>query len=265
MITPSSSPFRCACLLTIARLTLLETWRNRLPWAVLWLVALGWGLAAFLNEAAVTESVEMQSALLGALFRLEAVFLVSVTAIAGAAREFQDRLLELLLALPMPRVVHFLGRLAGYSLAAALVAAVFGAALLPFVPVEQAVLWTLSLLGELILMTALGLVLVLTLSQLPLALTVAMAFYLLARSIGALILMAAGPLPGHTSLIGQWEGTLLTVLSWLLPDLERFTPTAWLVYHTGHWQELGSILLETVVYLLFIMGVGLFDLYRKNY
>ena len=34
----------------IARLTLLESLRNRLPWAVMLLAALGLGLAAFLEE-----------------------------------------------------------------------------------------------------------------------------------------------------------------------------------------------------------------------
>ncbi|MBF0162873.1 MAG: ABC transporter permease [Magnetococcales bacterium] len=249
----------------IARLTWMESARNRLPGALLLLIGLGWGLAAFLEEAAVTETVQTQSAILAALFRLAAVFLVSVATIAGSAREFQDRLVELLLALPIPRSAHFLGKLLGYALAACGVALLFGAALLPFAPVQQVVLWTLSLASELLLMVALGLVLILTLPQVPLALTVAMGFYLLARSIGALILMAAGPLPGHLSTAGQWEVALLTALSWLLPGLEQFTPTAWLVYHTGHWQDLLPILRETAIYLFFIVSIGLFDLYRKNF
>ncbi|MEO5362296.1 MAG: hypothetical protein H7838_01535 [Magnetococcus sp. DMHC-8] len=259
-----ASRFRLALLWSIARLTLLENWRNRLPWAVVLLVGLGWGLAAFLAEAAAMETLKMQSALLGALFRLEAVFLVSVATIAGAAREIHDRLLEVLLAMPMPRFAHFLGKLTGHAMVACLVAMAFGAALLPFAPATQVLLWSLSLAGELILMAALGLLLVLTWAQVPLALTAAMGFYLLARSTGALILMAAGPFPAYTSRVGQWEGAILTALSWLLPGLERFTPSDWLVYHTGQWSDLAGILLETSLYLLFIIGVGLFDLYRKN-
>lgn len=264
-IAAGSPPFQLPLLLTIARLTLMETWRNRLPWAVVLLVVVGLGLAAFLEEAAVTETRMMQSAILGALFRLEAVFLISVATISGAAREMQDRLVEVLLALPMPRFAHFLGKLAGYSVAACWVAMAFGVALLPFVPADQVLLWSLSLAGELMLMAALGLLLILILAQVPLALTAAMGFYLLSRSVGALILLAHGPMVEQSSQTAQWGGMVLTFLSWLLPGLEQFTPSAWLVYHTGHWQGLGTILLETAVYLSFLIGVGLFDLYRKNF
>lgn len=259
------SPFGLSPVLVIARLTLLETLRNRLPWAVLLLVSLGLGLAVFLAEAAATETEMAQSAILGAIFRLAAVFLITVAAITGMAREFNDRVVEVLLALPIPRATHLLGKLVGYTMAAFLIAIAFGVALLPFAPATQVLLWTLSLAGELILMAALGLLLVLTLTQVPLALTAAMGFYVLSRSMGALILMAAGPIPGYTSQTGEAEVLLLTFLSWLLPGLEQFTPSAWLVYHTGHWQALGAILMETSVYLFFIMGVGLFDLYRKNF
>ncbi|MEO5352556.1 MAG: hypothetical protein H7835_05015 [Magnetococcus sp. XQGC-1] len=251
--------------LAIARLTLLESWRNRLPWAVLALVLLGLGLALFLEAAAATETVMVQSAILGAIFRLAAVFLITVATISGAAREFHDRLVDVLLALPMPRFAYFLGKLAGYAVAALLVALAFGVALLPFVPVTQALLWSLSLAAELTLMAALGLLLVLTMNHVPLALSAAMGFYLLARSIGALMLMASGPLPGYTSQAGQWEGAFLTFLSWLLPGLERFTPSAWLVYHTGQWPDLAAILLEASVYTFLLIGMGLFDLYRKNF
>lgn len=260
-----SSRFSWTFPLTIARLTLLESWRNRLPWAVLVLALLGMGLAAFLEEVTATETRMMQSAILGALFRLGAVFLVTVAAISGTARELHDRLVEVMLALPMPRFAYFLGKLAGYAIAALGVALAFAVALLPFAPPLQVVWWSLSLAAELILMAAMGLLLVLTLSQVPLALAAAMGFYLLARSTGALILMASGPLPGHISQAGQWEVAILTLLSWLLPGLEGFTPSAWLVYHAGDGQAVLSILLETAIYLSFIIGMGLFDLYRKNF
>lgn len=254
-----------APVIVIARLTLLEALRNRLPWAVLLLAALGLGLAAFLEEAAVIETRMTQSAILGAIFRLEAVFLIGVATISGVAREFNDRIVEVLLALPIPRAAYLLGKFAGYAVTAFLVAMAFGITLLPFAPATQVLLWTLSLAGELILMAALGLLLVLTLMQVPLALTAAMGFYLLSRSMGALILMAAGPIAGYTTQVGKAEVALLTFLSWLLPGLEQFTSSAWLVYHTGHWQDLGTILMETLIYLFFILGVGLFDLYRKNF
>lgn len=257
--------FNLTPMLVIARLTLLETLRNRLPGAVLVLAVLGLGLAAFLEEAAVTETIMVQSAILGMLFRLEAVFLMSVAVIAGSAREFNDRLVEVILALPIPRSTYFLGKLTGYSIVSFCVAMAFGVALLPFVPLEQITLWSLSLAGELILMSVLGLLLVLTLTQVPLALTIAIGFYVLSRSMDALILIATGPFSESSSQSAQGVEMVLTFLAWILPGLDRFTSSEWLVYHSGSWQELGTLFMELSLTFLVVCGAGLFDLYRKNF
>jgi hypothetical protein len=53
-------------------------------------------------------------------------------------------------------------------------------------------------------------------------------------------------------------------LAWLLPDLDRFTSTAWLVDHTGSLAALGLDALQTLIYGGLLVVAGLFDLYRKD-
>jgi hypothetical protein len=50
----------------------------------------------------------------------------------------------------------------------------------------------------------------------------------------------------------------------LLPNLERFTQSEWLVYHTGNLGNLTEIVLQTVIYVILLVTMSLFDLYRKN-
>ncbi|HIJ84378.1 MAG: hypothetical protein HW380_3156 [Magnetococcales bacterium] len=251
-------------MMVIAVMTVRENWRNRLPWAVLMVLGAGEILGLFLGSVAVTETEMVQGAVTGAFLRFGAVFLLSVAVIAGMAREFGDRMVEMILALAIPRAVYHLGKLTGFVLTAIPITVVSGLALIPYAPWDQVVLWSLSLGCELVLMAALGVLLVLTLTHVTLALTGAMAVYLLARSASTLVLVASGPFAQVTPMLGKWTLPILEFISWLLPDLGRFTCSEWLAYHTGRWTDMRTVLLETMVTLFFLCGAGLFDLYRKN-
>ena len=108
---------------TIARYTLLEALRNRLLWLLLILALGAVAVSGFLNALALTESRQLQAALLGAVLRLAAVFLIATFVVTSMAREASDKGLELLLALPVPRAVYLFGKLAGYAALAVLPAA----------------------------------------------------------------------------------------------------------------------------------------------
>ena len=124
--------------LTIARYTLLEALRNRLLWLLLVMAAGAVAVSGFLNELALTESRQLQAALLGAVLRLAAVFLVATFVVTSMAREANDKGLELLMALPLPRAVYLFGKLAGFGALALLPALSFGPLGLVFAPPAQA-------------------------------------------------------------------------------------------------------------------------------
>jgi len=249
--------------LTIARYTLLEALRNRLLWLLL-VVALGAvGISGFLNELALTESRQLQAALLGALLRVAAVFLIATFVITSMVREANDKGLELLMALPLPRAVYLLGKLAGFAALAVLPAVLFGTLALFFAPPSQAALWAVSLLCECWIVAAFSLLCMLTLSQVLPALAAAFAFYLLARAIGTLQLLGHGASAAHSA--GQQAlGTAIDALALLLPHLDRFTRSDWLVYHDGSAADLLAIAAQTVIYVALMAAAGLFDLYRKQ-
>ena len=59
-------------------------------------------------------------------------------------------------------------------------------------------------------------------------------------------------------------GWLVTGLALVLPDLGRFTSTAWLVDGPDGLPALAFVAGETLVYSVLIALAGMFDLYRKN-
>lgn len=249
--------------LTIARYTLLEALRNRLLWLLVGAALGAVGLAGFLHELALTESGQLQAALLGAVLRLAAVFLMATFVITSMVREANDKGLELLLALPMPRSVYLAGKLAGFGALAVLPALLFGALALAVAPPDQAALWALSLLCECWIVAAFSLLCVLTLQQVLPALAAALAFYVMARAIGALQLM--GMAGSARSDLGQHVlGCAIDLLGLLLPHLDQFTRSDWLVYHGGTGADLLAVLVQTALYVGLMAAAGLFDLYRKQ-
>jgi hypothetical protein len=98
---------------TIAYYTLLEALRNRLMWLLGLILLTGIAVSGSLGELAVTESAQVQVALLAAFFRFAAVFLVATFVVTSLVREFNDRGLELMLALPMAG--YALGKLAALA------------------------------------------------------------------------------------------------------------------------------------------------------
>jgi ABC-type Na+ efflux pump permease subunit len=250
-------------LLLLARSVLLEARRGGLPWLALASVALALGLALFVSQVALTESAALQAALLGALLRACAVFLVAAQVTASTLREIQDRGLELMLSLPFSRTTHYVGRLAGFVACGALLAIAFAAPLLAWVPPGAVALWALSLAVEAALVAAAALFFAMTLAQFAAAIAATVGLYLLARSIGAIQAIASGPLT-DASLPARIAQHSVDAVALLLPRLEALTRTAWLLYEPplpgAYAAALGSALLYTVL----LVAAGLFDFHRRN-
>ncbi len=248
----------------IAGLTLLEALRGRLLWLVLLILLAGFGLAGLLGSLAITDTRGTQAGILGALLRLAAVLVTSLFVITSVVREQTDKVLELYLSLPLPRAAYYLGKLAGFAVCAAVASVLFGALLLLYAPPLQVLMWTVSLLAELLIVVAASLLALFTFSQVTVALSVVLAFYFLARGIGAIQLMSQGPLVDPGALFSRVIEGLVDGIAFLLPDLYRFTPSEWLVYGSGSLGDLLPVLAQTAVYLTLLAGAALFDLYRKN-
>jgi ABC-type transport system involved in multi-copper enzyme maturation permease subunit len=252
-------------ILPIARYTLLEALRNRLLWLALILVAAGLALTQFLQQVAITESVEIQTALLAAMVRVGAVFMLACFVITSMVRESNDKVMELVLSRPIRRSSYFFGKLAGFGMVAVALALVCSLALALFAPPASVALWGLSLACELLIVTALSLFCVLSLAQVISALAAVAGFYLLARSISALQIMAASPLSDSLSFGERGINFIVDTIAFLLPSLDRMTQTGWLIYAGPSAAEITQVLAQTAIYTMLLCGAAMFDLQRKNF
>jgi ABC-type transport system involved in multi-copper enzyme maturation permease subunit len=248
----------------IARFTLLEALRTRLPWIAVVVAGVLVLASLLVQHIAIAESTRMQTGFLAASLRLATVFVLSLHIAASMVREFNDKGVDLLLALDLPRAGYYLGRFAGFAVIAAGLALLAGGVMLLFVRSPALASWTASLGLELTLIAALALFCVITFVQIMPAISFVAAFYLLARGISAVQLLSASPLLSPAEWSNLAVARLVDALAWLLPDLSRFTLTSWLVDQAPGIDALSHLALQAVVYSALLVCAGLYDLYRKS-
>ena len=89
-------------------------------------------------------------------------------------------------------------------------------------------------------------------------------FYLLARALSAIRLISDTPIAGGETPTHQLIARLVDALALVLPALDRFTQSAWLVDGTGAWPLLGGCALQAALYTALLGAAAMFDFYRRN-
>lgn len=249
---------------TIARYTLLEALRTRLPLTTA-IVAGTLVLASFfVREIAITESARAQAAFYAAMVRFAMVFVAALHVISSVAREFHDKGLEMVLGLDLPRGHYVLGKLAGFVVISAALGIVAGLPLLLVADWHGAAQWSASLALELSVVVALSLFCAITFTQLIPAASVVLAFYVLARAITAVRLIAGNPIAAD-SLSHQLMTGLVEAIALVAPSLDQWTRTGWLVGAPASWISLAEILGHAALFVALFGAAAAFDLYRKNF
>jgi hypothetical protein len=247
----------------LARLALIEARRGGLGWLALLALVLGIALAGFLSQLALTESRMLQAAVVAALLRVAAVFLIAGQVVASVRREIDDKRLELSLALPFSRATQYLARLGGFVALGTLLAVVFAVPTLLWAPPLAATCWAASLACELALVAAAALFFAMTLGQLVPALAATIGLYLLARSIGAMQAIAAGPL-APDNVLHELARYAISAIALVLPALDRITRTDWLLYGVPDAASFLLGIAGTLLYAALLAAAGVFDFQRRS-
>jgi ABC-type transport system involved in multi-copper enzyme maturation permease subunit len=249
----------------IARYALLEARRARLPLWFAAVLAVILAAAFFSAELAVIEGDRVRTAFYAAGVRLAAVFLIATHVIAGISREFHDKGIDSLLALDLPRGHYILGKLAGFVALAVLLALACAAPLLFVVPLAPWTQWTVALALELAVVAAFALLCVVAFGQFLPAAAAVLAFYVLARALGAMQLIAAHPVAGAGTPSYHVMRWLADALALVMPAFDRWPQTAWLVDAPAAWGGFALALGQALAYLILLAAAAVIDFRRRNF
>ncbi len=248
----------------IAGMAVLEARRTRLPWLAVGTAGALLLASWFGSSLTITEGNRAQTAFLAAGCRMAAIFVICLHTVGSQVREAQDRGTELLLSLDLSRAQYLAGRAVGLMVVAAATSAVFWVPVAIVSPGGAAVTWLASLMLESWIVVAACLFSAVTMAGVLPAAAFALGLYVLARSIGAVVLIAtASPFvtPGWSD---RFSGGLAQALSLLLPDLGRFTRVEWLVEAPPGAADLAGIAGQALACIALLLAAAAFDLYRKN-
>ncbi|HSD41982.1 MAG TPA: ABC transporter permease [Burkholderiales bacterium] len=233
-------------------------------WLVGVLLVVCLGLAGFLQQVAIIESAQIQGAVLAAVLRTCAAFLTAAFVAMSMAREFNDKVFELMLAQPWPRGVYLAGKFVGFSTAAVALALVLSLPLIPFVPLDRLAVWSLSLACELVIVAAMSLFCAITLTHVVPALATVLGFYFLARSIAAIQIIAASA-EESIAWTDRLANGIVKAIAVILPRLDLMTRSDWLVGAAPALGTLGGLVGQAVLYTLLLLAAAQFDLHRQNF
>ncbi len=250
---------------TIARLTLRQARHSRLLVLAALLLLISLVLAGLVDSVALVEHRALQAVLMGGGLRLGAVGLMALFAVSACLREQDDRTLDLVLALDAPRGHYVLGKLLAFAALAVILAAACTLPLLTLAPPPAVAGWGLSLACELWLVAMLGLLLVFTFRQPVTALAALVAFYVLARSLDALLLLIRDPVFVHDGPFRPFVEHGVAALAWVMPGLHRFTDAGWLGVGGFDAGSLLPVLGQTAVYIALLATAAAVDLYRREF
>jgi hypothetical protein len=199
-----------------------------------------------------------------ATMRFAAVFVASLHVIASMAREFQDKGLDVALAVDLPRSHYILGKLAGFLVIVVVLAVAAGLPMLPLTGLDAVAQWSASLAVELAVVAALALFCVITFTNLMPAMSFVMAFYVFARTLTAIRLISDNPIADADAWSHRVMRWLVEGLAFVVPPLDRWTQTAWLVNEPSQATALLSIVAQGAILIALLAAAAVFDMHRRN-
>lgn len=255
---------------TLIRYVLLTALRDRLFIGLLVAIGLVYGLAVFTGSTALSEQQAMSLALFAGGSRIVMVIGIAIFACFHVQRAFDSKEIESILAKPISRRNFLIGYSLGFTILAMGMVIPIILINMTFLQVREHLsglaLWSLSLVLEVALITEFALLAALILRSAVSAVLASLGFYIIARLMGFFIAAMVNPF----SMMGQgkWGDILLTLLKYisvLIPRLDLFAKSNWLIYGIEHPSELWLCLLQAVIFILFLQAMAVFDLKRKQF
>ena len=250
--------------LSVTSFAWLEIKRTHLWRFVVALTVIGCAVAEFAASIAVTESAHYRLIFYAASMRLAAAFVMALLVATSVLREIDDKVVDLILSRPVSRTDWYVGKLLGYVTAVVCFAVLISLPLVLQAPAEG-LSWCYSLALELIIVVAATLAFAITLRHIAIAISAVAGFYILSRGIAGLALISTGPTVDQSLPSSRFLAWAVDSLAHLLPDLDRFTQASWLVEGAPSTAALAMLTVQTLIYTSLLIGVGLFDLHRRNF
>ncbi len=253
---------------TIIRYTLITALRDWLFLGLILIVGMAYGLSVFTGSTALVEQSQMSIAYFAGSSRIVLLVGLIVFVCFHVRRLFDNREIESMLSKPISRgsfvVAYWLGFVI-LALAAIIPVLIIMLAIYTPDPVGLAY-WASSLVLEISLVLAFALVAALILNSAVSAVMASFAFYFVSRLMG----FFSAALEQPTSLLtngntGEFLGVILKCISAIIPRLDLYAKSNWLIYGVGDQSDLWVFQAQSLVFIALLLSMAVFDFKRKQF
>lgn len=239
--------------------------RDRILISVLLLVVLGSSVSIFMGSAAVLEKSQFALVYTSGGLRFLSVLGVVLFVVFHVRRSFETKDVEYLLSRPISRTSFLFSHVAAFSLLAVFIAIAVVIAVLAVAPKEIGsghILWSASLLVELIIVANVAFFFSLVLPSAATGALSTLSFYALSRMIGQLIGITNidQGLPGQDIL-----SFILKMISLIIPRLDLMGQSSWLVYPPDETVGFMFIFLQGGLFTFMVVCAALIDLLKRQF
>lgn len=253
---------------TIIRYTLLTASRDWLFIGLCSIILLAYGFSVFVGTTALVEQAQMSLAYFAGSSRIILVTGLIVFVCFHVRRAFENREVESILSKPISRTKFVISYWIGFSILAFLttiptIAIIY---ILNSPDLVGLLYWSVSFILEIALVIAFALLCSLIMSSAVSSVMATFAFYLSARLMGFFIAATDSP----TSLmgagkLGQVLEYILQAVSMIIPRLDMFAKSEWLIYGVEGQNDLWIFPVQSLVYILLLLAIAVFDFRRKQF
>jgi ABC-type transport system involved in multi-copper enzyme maturation permease subunit len=251
---------------SILKYILLTGIRDRLYVGLFITLIASFSLSIFLGSTALTEQQQMTSAYIAGSSRAILAIGMILFVCLNINRAFENKEVEFIISKAISREQFILGYLFGFFIAAFLI----------FIPLVTAIffitnsnktgllVWSGSLLSELMIVISFSLLSSLILKNSFSAIMASFGFYIISRLMGVFVLAINLP-QDLTQAKNHFLDTSLKFLSAPFPRLDLFGQSSWLTYGINDSSNLKIILLQSIIYIPLMIFMAFHDFKKKQF
>jgi ABC-type transport system involved in multi-copper enzyme maturation permease subunit len=226
------------------------------------------GIAIFLGSTALVEESQMTITYIGGSTRVILLIGLITFVCFHVRRAFENREVEVILSRPISRTTFVAAYWLGFAVVAMLLILPLLAAmaiLLPGISLGGLLYWGFSLMLEAFIVVAFALFCALILRSAVSSVLLCFGFYFISRMMGFFLYVIDAPHLFKSMNLGALMGQSLQFVSAVLPRLDLYSQSKWLVYGAAGDTTYLLFLIQAVIYVPLLLAAALFDFKRKQF
>lgn len=246
---------------------ILTAIRDKLFMGLFIVSALLIGISKFLGLTALSEQTQMSIVYTAGATRFLVIFGLILFISVHIRRFFETKEIEVILTHPISRTKFIIS----YSIATVFITLIIAipiiivsAMIVGILNTDGFLLWSISLILEGVIVSAMALFGSMILKSSVSSVIFSTCFYTLARMTAFIMATANSPMVASNELIKYVAKPIFIAISWIMPRLDQFSQTSWLVYGVDN-NLFGIILSQTIIYTALLLCASIIDFKSKEF